>query len=581
MDYHTIVFYLRRSTAMVICLFPAAVFAQGQAAAEEATVRQNTEHVTRVAAKKKPAFAHDAAYHENHRPLLSYSPARNWMNDPNGLVYHDGEYHMFYQYNPNANSFGDTSWGHAVSPDLVHWTELPPALQAEKDAKGELTQLFFSGSAVVDQANTSGLGQPGKPAMIALYTAVFPQGRTQAGKTIQAGTQAQSLAYSLDRGRSWTQYPGNPVIELPPAPYAAEYRDFRDPKLFWYEPQKKWVLVLVVPKLHKALLYGSGDLLKWELMSEFGPAGSIGGDWECPDLFELPVDGDPARRKWVLIMSQNLGHPAGGSGTQYFVGDFDGTSFTWDRAASDGQVRWLDYGADFYAGVTYNGVPDGRRLMVGWMNNWLYGQQVPTTPWRSAQSVPRELGLSTVDGKIKLLQQPLGELKRLRARRLHHAAAVQVAPGVHPSLPLNGAGIPLDIELRLQPGSAQHAGIRVRAQGGQYTEVGYDRERGAVYLDRSRAGQADFHPEFAARHYAPVKLREGKLPLRILVDGGSVTVFAGQGEAVLTDLVFPDRAANGIALFSEGGTAGVTGLSVWSMTPIQPHPVAAKGGAAQ
>jgi fructan beta-fructosidase len=563
MHHYSIARYLGGSAALAICLFPAAVFAQGQATAQEATVQKNT-----------------AQLHENHRPLLSFSPARNWMNDPNGLVYHDGEYHLFYQYNPNANTFGDTSWGHAVSPDLLHWTELPPALQAEKDAKGALTQLFFSGSAVVDHANTSGLGQPGKPAMIAMYTAVYPQGRTQAGKISQAGTQAQSLAYSLDRGRSWTQYPGNPVIELPPAPYAAEYRDFRDPKLFWYEPQKKWVVVVVVPKLNIALLYSSRDLLKWELMSEFGPAGSISGDWECPDLFELPVDGDPARRKWVLVMSQNLGHPAGGSGTQYFVGDFDGTSFTWDRAASDGQVRWLDYGADFYAGVTYNGVPDGRRLLVGWMNNWLYGQQVPTTPWRSAQSVPRELALATVDGKIKLVQQPLAELKRLRAKRLHQAAAVKVAPGVHP-VPLDGAGVPLEIELRLQPGSAQRSGIRVRAQGGQYTEIGYDRKQGALYLDRSRSGQADFHPQFAARHHAPVKLRDGKLPLRILVDGGSVTVFAGQGEAVLTDLVFPDRAANGVALFSEGGTAGVTGLSAWSMTPIQPQGVQAKGGAGQ
>jgi fructan beta-fructosidase len=522
---------------------------------------------------------HDAAYHENHRPLLSYSPERNWMNDPNGLVYHDGEYHLFYQYNPSGNAWGDMSWGHAVSPDLLNWSELPPALPVEKDAKGAITQMFFSGSAVVDHANTSGLGQPGKPAMVALYTAVFPQARTVAGKTIQAGTQAQSLAYSLDRGRSWTQHPGNPVIALPPAPYAAEYRDFRDPKLFWYEPQKKWVVVVVVPNLHKALLYSSRDLLKWELMSEFGPAGSISGIWECPDLFELPVDGDPTRRKWVLIMSQNPGHPAGGSGTQYFVGDFDGTRFTWDRSASDGQVQWLDYGADFYAGVTFNGAPDGRRLLVGWMNNWLYGQQVPTAPWRSAQSAPRELGLATVDGKIKLVQQPLAELKRLRAQRLHQAGAVQVAPGVHPVPVVNGAGVPLEIELRLQPGSAQRSGVRVRAQGGQYTEIGYDRAKGAVYLDRSRAGQADFHPQFAARHHAPVTLRDGKLPLRILVDGGSVTVFAGQGETVLTDLVFPDRTANGVALFSEGGTASVTGLSVWSMTPIQPHGVQAKGGA--
>ncbi|WBS01149.1 glycoside hydrolase family 32 protein [Pseudoduganella sp. SL102] len=521
----------------------------------------------------------DAVYREHHRPQLSFSPERNWMNDPNGLVYHDGEYHLFYQFNPSGNAWGDMSWGHAVSPDLLNWSELPPALPVEKDAKGAITQMFFSGSAVVDHANASGLGQPGKPAMVALYTAMFPQARTLAGKTIQAGTQAQSLAYSLDRGRSWTQYPGNPVIELPPAPYAAEYRDFRDPKLFWHAPQKKWVMVAVLPNLHKALFYSSRDLLKWELMSEFGPAGSVSGIWECPDLFELPVDGDPARRKWVLVMSQNPGHPAGGSGTQYFVGDFDGTRFTWDRAASDGQVQWLDYGADFYAGVTYNGVPDGRRLLVGWMNNWLYGQQVPTTPWRGAQSVPRELSLATVDGKIRLVQQPLAELKRQRAQRVAELASAQVAPGVLPVQSSSAAGDALEIELRLQPGSARYSGIRVRAHGGQYTEVGYDREKGTVYLDRSRAGQAGFHADFAARHHAPVALRSGQLPLRILVDGGSVTVFAGQGEAVLTDQVFPGRTSKDMALFSEGGTAGVTGLSAWSMKPVQLKPANATEGA--
>jgi sucrose-6-phosphate hydrolase SacC (GH32 family) len=509
------------------------------------------------------------AYGEAFRPQLSFSPQRNWMNDPNGLVYHEGEYHLFFQHNPNKNTFGDVSWGHAVSTDLLRWTELPLALPVEKDAKGEITQMFFSGSAVVDHANTSGLGQPGKPAMVAIYTAVYPQARTMNGRPVRAQTQAQSLAYSLDRGRTWTQYAGNPVIPEPPAPYAAEYRDFRDPKVFWYEPERKWVLAAVVSHLRKAVFYSSRDLIHWEWMSEFGPAGATEGIWECPDLVELAVDGDPARRKWVLLMSMNPGGPAGGSGMQYFVGDFDGKTFTLDRNAAKGQVQWLDYGADFYAGVTYHGLPGQRRLLVGWMNNWLYGNQVPTSPWRSAQSLPRELGLRTVDGQVKLVQQPLAEAQGLRSGLLYAVAERDIAPGAH-TVRLDGeASAPLEMQMRLKPGNAARSGIRVRGAGSSaYTEIGYDAAQGAVYLDRTRSGETGFHPQFAARHAAPVRLRDGELPLRILVDRGSVTVFAGQGEAVLTDQVFPTAGSDGVSLFSEAGNAAVRDLKVWSMKSI-------------
>jgi sucrose-6-phosphate hydrolase SacC (GH32 family) len=506
---------------------------------------------------------------ETFRPQLSFSPQRNWMNDPNGLVYHEGEYHLFYQYNPNKSTWGDMSWGHAVSSDLLHWTELPLALPVEKDARGEITQMFFSGSAVVDHANTSGLGQPGNPAMVAIYTAVFPQARTLNGKPVRAGTQAQSLAYSLDRGRTWTQYAGNPVIAQPPAPYADEYRDFRDPKVFWYEPERKWVLAVVVSNRHKALFYSSRDLIHWEWMSEFGPAGATGGIWECPDLVELAVDGDPARRKWVLIISLNPGGPAGGSGMQYFVGDFDGKTFIRDRNAANGEVKWLDYGADFYAGVTYNDLPGQRRLLVGWMNNWLYGQAVPTAPWRSAQALPRELGLRTVNGQIKLVQQPLAEAQDLRGELLYGAAERTIAPGAQ-ALPLSGpANAPLEVQMHLTPGTAKRAGIRVgRAGSDAYTEIGYDAAQGEVYLDRTLSGEAGFHPQFAARHAAPVSLRDAGLPLRILVDRGSVTVFAGQGEAVLTDQVFPAPGAAAVTLFSVDGDAAARDLNVWSMQSI-------------
>jgi sucrose-6-phosphate hydrolase SacC (GH32 family) len=488
------------------------------------------------------------------------------MNDPNGLVYYDGEYHLFYQYNPNKDTWGDMSWGHAVSTDLLHWTELPLALPVEKDARGQITQMFFSGSAVVDHANTSGFGQPGKPAMVAMYTAVYPQARTLNGKQVRAGTQAQAIAYSLDRGRTWTQYAGNPVIPEPPAPYAAEYGEFRDPNMFWYEPEHKWVLATVAAKQHKALFYTSRDLVHWEWTGEFGPAGASTGVWECPDLFELPVDGDPARRKWVLVISLNPGGPAGGSGMQYFVGDFDGKTFTRDRTAADDVPRWLDYGADFYAGVTYHDAPGGRRLLVGWMNNWLYGEKVPTAPWRSAQSLPRELGLRTVNGQVTLVQQPIAEARTLRDKLLSGAPTHTIARGAQAMTLNRAANAPLELSMVLQPGSATRAGIRLGQ--GAYTEIGYDAALGAVYVDRTRSGQTGFHPQFAARHTAPAALHDGGLPLRILVDRGSVTVFAGDGEAVLTDQVFPPAGADGVSLFAVDGDAQARDLNVWSLNSI-------------
>jgi sucrose-6-phosphate hydrolase SacC (GH32 family) len=502
------------------------------------------------------------------RPQLSYSPQRNWMNDPNGLVYHDGEYHLFYQYNPNGSTWGDMSWGHAVSPDLLRWAELPPALPVRKDSRGNITEMIFSGSAVVDHANTSGLGQPGRPAMVALYTSVYPQTLALPnGRSIRAGTQAQSLVYSLDRGRSWQAHPDNPVLELPPAPYAGEYRDFRDPKLFWHAPQQKWVMVLVLPNKHKALFYSSRDLRHWEWMSEFGPAAATGGIWECPDLFELPVDGDPARRKWVLIMSPNPGGPAGGSGTQYFLGHFDGTRFVADPPAPGQPVRWLDHGADFYAAVSYNGMPDGRRVLVGWMNNWLYGQQVPTGSWRSAQSVPRELALRTIDGQVQLVQQPIAEFERQRSRVLHQAATTQVATGEQAlGAPAREA---LELGLALRPQAAARTGLRLRSASGEQVDIGYDALKQQLYVERNGAGQHAFHPDFANRQSAPAVLRDGSLRLRVLVDRASVTVFAGEGETVLTSQFFADPATRQLLLFADGAPAGLRDLTVWSLRPVR------------
>jgi sucrose-6-phosphate hydrolase SacC (GH32 family) len=530
------------------------------------------------------------AYQEAYRPQLSYSPARNWMNDPNGLVYHDGEYHLFYQYNPNGDKWGDMSWGHAVSPDLVHWSELPVALQVEKDEQGAITQCFYSGSAVVDSANTSGLGLPDQAPMVAIYTSVYPTAMTLAnGRRVREGQQSQSLAYSRDRGRSWTQYAGNPVLELPPAAYLDEYREFRDPKVFWYAPESKWVMVVVLAALqHKALLYASNDLLQWEFMSEFGPANAIGGVWECPDLFELPVDGDAANSKWVLVINLNPGGPAGGSGAQYFIGQFDGHTFQSDPAAPgsvvragepvvitaqpDDLVHWLDYGPDFYAAVSWNGAPGNKRVLIGWMSNWLYAKQVPTAPWRSAQSIARELTLRIIDGQVRLVQQPVEGFDQLRRELLLAVDGQVVAAGVTALAPAHTRAGPADIEVLLDPGTALRAGLQVHTgENGDRTVIGYDRELGQVYVDRSRAGDASFSPVFAACHAAPMALRDGAIRLRILVDTASVTVFAGENEAVLSSQVFPGAGSDGMALFAEGGQATVRHLKVWSLASIFPQ----------
>lgn len=519
-------------------------------------------------------------YREAHRPQLSYSPARNWMNDPNGLLYHDGEYHMFYQYNPNGDLWGDMSWGHAVSRDLVHWTELPVALQVEKDAQGALTQSFYSGSAVVDHGNSSGLGSNGQAPMVAIYTSVYAEARTLAnGAGVRQGQQSQSLAFSVDRGRSWTQYAGNPVLALPPAAYQDEYREFRDPKVFWYAPHAKWVMVVVLAMQHKALWYASKDLIEWEFMSEFGPVGAIGGVWECPDLFELPVDGEAANCKWVLVININPGGPAGGSGVQYFIGQFDGQRFLADPVAADAgapvvltaqpgeHVHWLDYGADFYAAVSWNDAPDGKRVMVGWMSNWLYARQVPTAPWRSAQSVAREVTLRTIDGQARLIQQPVAAFGQLRREVLLDVAGQDVAAGVTALAPART--VSADIELLLDPGRALRAGVLVHTgANGEQTAIGYDRALGQVYIDRSDSGDAGFSDIFAARHAAPVALHDGAIRLRILVDSASVTVFAGAGEVVLTSQIFPGAGSDGMALFAEGGQASVRQLTVWSLASI-------------
>jgi fructan beta-fructosidase len=800
-------------------------------------------------------------YQEPFRPQFHFTPAQNWMNDPNGLVYYKGEYHLFYQHNPFGDTWGHMSWGHAVSRDLVRWQHLPVAIPEEGN------ELIFSGSAVVDYRNTSGFGTRRNPAMVAIYTSARP------------GSQAQSLAYSTDRGRTWTKYAGNPVLDIGSG-------EFRDPKVFWYAPERKWVMAVVKALEHKVQLYSSPDLKTWTHMSDFGPANATGGAWECPDLFPLAVDGKRRTTKWVLLVSLNPGGIAGGSGMQYFVGDFDGTTFRADNVLGaytppagdlfegfegqtfgawsttgnafgsgpatgtphgvsgyvgtgfadsfhdedrgtgtltspaftitrpylnflvgggnhphdpttvdapppagtvfadfegdtygpgwtatgtfagtrppagtigdqqtvsgyegrqlvntfidhdngtghitspdftvttdyinfligggnhpypgsttnpptavtlvvdgqvvrsstgqdgealnwtnwnvselkgrtaridivdentggwghinadqftfadqpafprsiettvnlliDGQVArtatggnsetldwsgwnvrdlvgktaqiqlvdrntggwghiladnfafadepalsvpqrssWMDYGKDFYAAVTWNDVPDGRRIAIGWMSNWNYSGSTPTSPWRSAMSVPRELGLRTIDGAPQLVQRPVRELRSLRSwwssYRQHRRT---IAPGVT-TLPVRGKSLEINADLRV--GSAKRAGLKVRVGSGEETVIGYDAEAGELYVDRTRSGKSDFSRDFAGVQRAPLAARNGRIHLHILVDWSSVEVFADRGQTIITDQIFPDATSDGIELFADGGGATLKRLKI-------------------
>ncbi len=461
------------------------------------------------------------AFDEPLRPQFHFTPPLNWMNDPNGLVFHDGEYHLFYQHNPLGNSWGHMSWGHAVSTDLMHWQHLPLAIP-ETDS-----EMAFSGCCVVDHANTSGLGTKANPPMVAIYTGHAP------------GRQVQNIAFSLDRGRTWQPYAGNPVLDVGLA-------DFRDPKVFWHQPTQRWVMVVSRAVERVLVFYGSKNLTEWTELSRFGPAGAINKpNWECPDLFELPMLDDAGQpvagaSRWVLEVDIGGGAIAGGSGSEYFVGHFDGDRFHAEQAA-----RWVDYGRDFYAPVSWDNIPadDGRRIWIGWMNNW-ETSLVPTSPWRGAMTVPRSLALKRVafnseePAVIALVQQPVRELKALRqSKRL--LPTVSAWPPTRLTEPGDIADLCLALEVQIKPAEGRSAGLRIRTGDDEYTEIGYDRFDAAVYVDRTKSGNVGFHAAFPGRHLAPARVIDGKVRLQILVDRSSVEVFINDGEAVITDRIFP------------------------------------------
>jgi fructan beta-fructosidase len=495
------------------------------------------------------------SFTEDHRLQFHFTPPSAWMNDPNGMVYHDGEYHLFYQHNPDSTVWGPMHWGHAVSKDMIYWEHLPIALFP--DSLGTI----FSGSAVVDLKNTSGLGTDDNPPMVAIYTYHDAAGE-QAGRN---DFQTQGIAFSIDKGRSWTKYENNPVLPNP------GIRDFRDPKVSWNEEYQKWIMTLAVAD--HISFYSSKNLRDWQHESDFGTnVGAHGGVWECPDLFKMQVEGS-GEEKWVLLVSINPGGPNGGSATQYFVGQFDGSKFTPDDAfisqAGD-QGIWIDYGRDNYAGVTWSNVPeqDKRRLFMGWMSNWNYANVVPTEKWRSAMTVARSLHLENTAAGLRLTSKPVQEIEKLYANTHQLEAQTITDPySISDALSFSSPTYDLRMEVATAEAGAGFA-LELSNSKGQKVIVGYDPQRQAYYTDRREAGDTTFSDKFASIHYGP-RLEQGQVhKLRLLVDVASVELFADGGKTVMTDIFFPDEEFTELRLLPTNGQVRINSGTLTELKSI-------------
>lgn len=474
------------------------------------------------------------------RPALHFTAERYWINDPNGLVFAGGRWHLFFQHNPQGNTWGHMSWGHAVSDDLLHWQQLPVAIPETE------THMAFSGSAVVDSLDSSGLGVGGRPPLIAVYTACAQP---------PVRHQAQHLAFSTDGGTCWTPYAGNPVLDI-----GAE--NFRDPKVFWHEPTSRWVMAVVLAHDRKVSFYASADLKAWRHLSDFGPAGCVEGIWECPDLISVPVQGQPDRRVWVLKVDAFEGHPCGGSGAQVFIGDFDGVHFRASQPA-----RWVDHGSDFYAALSWANVPaeDGRAVWLGWMNDHRYAAATPTQAWCGAMSLPRVLQVREDGDAMRLCQEPVAELRAARSGHWRRGPIRLGEGGTDEVVPL-GAGDVLDLDVVWRPGSAGAFGLMLRCGEQELTRVGWDGARQALFVDRSLSGPGPDDAVYRTPQYAPlVAAPDGTVRWRVVLDRCSVEVFADGGAVVLTNLIFPSPDSFGLKAFALGGAAELVSLECWAL----------------
>ena len=479
----------------------------------------------------------DTSNREKFRPLYHHTPLYGWMNDPNGMFYKDGVWHLYYQTNPYGSKWQNMTWGHSSSKDLVNWEHHPYAI--EPNGLGSV----FSGSSVIDHNNTAGFGND---AVVALYTSA-------------GASQIQSMAHSNDGGMTFEIYPGNPVITLE--------SEARDPNMFWDEKNGQWVLTLAHALDHEILIFTSPDLKNWTLQSAFGKGIACqDGVWECPDLFRLPVDGTN-EEKWMLICNINPGGPFGGSATQYFVGDFDGKNFKADTDAN-GVVptKWMDYGKDHYATVSFSDAPNDRRTVIGWMSNWQYAAEVPTMQYRSANTLPREVGLfRAADGQIYASSAPSPELLSLRGKVVSKSGKTSVGnKAKNFKLPVENEGV-CEIVLDVAPAKGGSIDITLSNPQGEKVVMTYNSADHTMAFDRTHSGVVDFSQDFPAVTVSPTFETDGEVTLRIFVDRSSVELFGDDGRFVMTNVVFPENPYTTLSVSSKGGNGKIDNLKVYSL----------------
>jgi fructan beta-fructosidase len=485
-------------------------------------------------------IAQRADYDQPYRPQVHFSPEKYWTNDPNGLVFFKGEYHLFFQFNPFGDEWGHMSWGHAVSKDLLHWKELPVAIPEQNG------MMIFTGSVVVDEKNTSELCLPNTSCLVAIFTG--------ASNTPSGRRQTQNIASSQDQGRTWKLYVQNPVLDLHKA-------DFRDPSVSLDKNHQQWVMAVSLPKEHVIEFYSSPNLKEWTKVSDFGPTGNVSGDWECPDLLQVPAANDSQHEIWALKVGLNRGTPQGGSGEQYFLGNFDGKSFV--QSNEPGSSGWTNYGKDDYCAISFNNLPEGAPpVLVGWMNNWQYASKVPTSPWRGQMSIPRQLFVLHDHQKLSLQQKPL--VQPLRT----HDGAIPVHLNTSQSGQLESirANAPYELDLTFFQGDGKKTAIRIYSDTVHWVEIGFDAQEANFYMDRSHSSLT-VAPTFPTKTAAPL-VTGRPYNLTLIVDRSSIEAFAQDGTIAMTDLIFPLSKGSHIEFFSDATHSAHASGQLWKLESI-------------
>jgi len=509
-------------------------------------------------AKKQPSALPDSPiekpgqyYQEAHRPQVHFSPETAWMNDPNGLVFHEGVYHMYYQHHPDSNVWGPMHWGHATSKDLVQWAHHDIALFPDE------LGTIFSGSIVVDKDNTTGFGTSENPALVAIYTQ-HSHSKEDAG---DLDYQTQGISFSTDGGFTWQRYSANPVLPNP------GLKDFRDPKVIWHQESERWIMALAA--LDRVKFYTSPDLKNWDFASDFGPGvGSQTGIWECPDLFPIRDDRS-GELSYALLVSVQDGAPNGGTGTSYFIGDFDGKKFT--PTVGHRTPLWLDYGTDNYAFVTFANGPtsENRRLGIGWMSNWQYAQNVPTTVWRSAMTTARVLTLHSTEEGMYLKSSIVPDYMKIRERKARFNRLSDVVPTDLFRTLGDWATDPLEISIASPNGKTPDFYIELASSGNDTLSFGYDAEAALYFIDRTKINSKDWSESFAGRHTAPRKTWSKGPFLNILLDRSSIELMGDNGFTPMTDIYFLEGEITSMKLYGEKDIKG----TIFELSPQLPTPV--------